>query len=445
MAVTKTRQSKPASKVVSKPAKAQKGILKTRLPNGLTIILKEMHAAPVTSFCVWYRVGSRNERLGITGVSHWLEHMMFKGTPNCGEAEMDRLVSREGGVRNAFTWIDFTAYYETMPSDKIDLAIEMETDRMVNTVFSAKQVESERAVIINERQGSENSPFFRLLEDLQAAAFRVHPYGHEVIGHMADLQRISREDLVGHYRQFYAPNNAIITVAGDFESEAMLTKINKLYGRLKPGKPVQAVKAPEPVQAGERRVTVKGEGQTHYLALAFHAPSGTHPDYMPLVALDSVLCGASGLSFFGGGTSNRSSRLSKALVDTGLFADIGGGVIPTIDPYLYSIAGTVMPGQNVAKCEAALWRELDKVRQMPVLADDMAKAIKQTKAQIAFSTETVTNQAFWLGFSEVVADYTWFTTYLDRLSEVTVEDVQRVANTYLTPDNVTVGQYLAQG
>ena len=382
MAVRKTSQfkpaSKPASKLVSKPAKAQKGILKTKLPNGLTIILKEMHAAPVTSFCVWYRVGSRNERLGITGVSHWLEHMMFKGTPSFGEVEMDRLVSREGGVRNAFTWIDFTAYYETMPSDKIDLAIEMETDRMVNTVFTAKQVESERAVIINERQGSENSPLFRLFEDIQAAAFKVHPYGHEVIGHMADLQRITWDDLVGHYKQFYAPNS-------------------------------------------------------------------THPDYMPLVALDSVLCGASGLSFFGGGTSNRSSQLSKALVDTGLFADIGGGVVPSIDPYLYSIAGTVMPGQDIAKCEAALWRELEKVRQTPVSADDLAKAIKQTKAQIAFSTETVTNQAFWLGFSEVVADYTWFTTYLDRLSRVTVEDVQRVANTYLTPDNVTVGQYLAQG
>ena len=196
MAVTKTLTSKTISKAgpkaspkaspkaapkfgkpaVPKAAKAQKGIFKTKLPNGLTVILKEMHAAPVTSFCVWYRVGSRNERLGTTGVSHWLEHMMFKGTPSFGEVEMDRLVSREGGVRNAFTWIDFTAYYETMPSDKIDLAIEMETDRMVNTVFTAKQVESERAVIINERQGSENSPFFRLLEDLQAAAFRVHPY-----------------------------------------------------------------------------------------------------------------------------------------------------------------------------------------------------------------------------------------------------------------------------
>ena len=203
--------------------------------------------------------------------------------------------------------------------------------------------------------------------------------------------------------------------------------------------------APEPAQSGERRVTVKGEGQTHYLALAFHAPAATHADYMPLVALDSVLCGASGLSFFGGGTSNRSSRLSKTLVDTGLFADIGGGVVPTLDPFLYSMAGTVMPGKDINACEQALWQEIERVQREGIAASDLHKAIKQTKAQIAFGTETVTNQAFWLGFSEVIADARWFTTYLDRLSQVTVGDVQRVAQQYLTRDNVTVGQYLGQG
>ena len=440
-----TRTHKSTQRLANKSARAN-DIHKTKLPNGLTIVLKEMHAAPVTSFCVWYRVGSRNEHLGITGASHWVEHMMFKGTPKYNEAEMDRMVSREGGVRNAFTWIDFTAYYETMPSDKIDLAVTLEADRMVNSKFDAKEVGSERVVIINEREGNENSPLFRLFEEMQSAAFKVHPYGHEVIGHMADLRRMSREDLHGHYQKFYAPNNAIVTVAGDFKRAEMLAKINKLYGKLKPSKSaIMPVNAPEPDQRGERRVTVKGEGQTNYLALAFHAPAATHADYMPLVALDSVLCGASGLSFFGGGTSNRSSLLSKTLVDTGLFADIGGGVVPTIDPFLYSLAGTVMPGKNINECEQALWGEIEKVRQAKLLQSDLDKAIKQTKAQVAFGTETVTNQAFWLGFSEVVADYGWFTTYLDRLSAVTVDDVLRVAEKYLTRDNVTVGQYLAQG
>ena len=192
---TRTKIAPPAARAAIKTNSHANDIFKTKLANGLTVILKEMHAAPVTSFCVWYRVGSRNEHLGITGVSHWVEHMMFKGTPKFNEAEMDRMVSREGGQRNAFTWIDFTAYYETMPSAKIDLAIDLEADRMVNSKFDAKEVSSERVVIINEREGSENSPLFRLFEDMQATAFKVHPYGHEVIGHMANLHRISRDDL----------------------------------------------------------------------------------------------------------------------------------------------------------------------------------------------------------------------------------------------------------
>jgi zinc protease len=407
--------------------------------------MKEMHAAPVVSFCVWYRVGSRNEHLGITGVSHWVEHMMFKGTQRFTESDLDRMVSREGGVRNAFTWIDFTAYYETMPANKINLAMDLEADRMTHSRFAPQEVASERTVIINERQGNENSPFFRLFEELQGAAFRVHPYGHEVIGHEDDLRSMTRDDLYGHYRKFYAPNNAIVAVAGDFASSEMLDRVIKYYGKLKPSNGIPTVKAREPQQRGERRVTVKGEGVTNYVALAFHAPSATHEDYMPLVALDSVLCGASGLSFFGGGTSNRSSRLSKALVDTGYAADCGGGVLPTIDPFLYSITATAMPGRAIADVESKLWEQIDAIRQAPVSQADLDKALKQTRAQVAFGTETVTNQAFWMGFSEVISDHSWFSTYLDRLSRVTVADVQRVANQYLTRDNVTVGHYLGQG
>jgi zinc protease len=420
-------------------------IVKKKLKNGLTIVLKEMRVAPVTSFCVWYRVGSRNEHLGITGISHWVEHMMFKGTKRFNEAELDRLVSREGGVRNAFTWVDFTAYYETMPSHKIDLAIDLEADRMVNSLFDRKETESERTVIINERQMYENSPGFRLSEDIQAAAFKAHPYGHEVIGHMTDLRKMTRDDLYHHYKKYYAPNNAIIAVAGDFDTKEMLSKIEKRYGKLKPSNTLPQINVEEPVQKGARRVTVKGEGDTNYLSLAFHAPNATHADYMPMVALDSVLCGASGLSFFGGGTSNRSSRLSKSMVDAGWTADIGGGVIPSIDPFLYQIGATILPGKDIDEVERVLWGELAKVKRDGVTQAELDKALKQTRAQVAFGTETVTNQAFWLGFSEVIQDHNWFVTFLDRLSRVTVDDVQRVANFYLDQDKVTVGQYLAQG
>jgi len=426
---------------VRKSAAGNGKVVKRRLKNGLTIVLREMHASPVTSFCVWYRVGSRNEHLGITGASHWVEHMMFKGTQRFDETELDRLVSREGGARNAFTWIDFTCYYETMPADRIALAVDLEADRMANSRFAPREVASERTVILNERDMYENSPGFRLNEEIQAAAFRVHPYGHEVIGHVADLKSMTRDDLFAHYRRYYTPDNAIVSVAGDFAARDMLALIEKHFGKIKTAPKTQAVRAKkartplrieEPPQRGERRVVVRGEGETHYLSLAFHAPAADDPDYMALVALDSVLCGASGLSFFGGGTSNRSSRLSRALVDGGIAADIGGGVLPTIDPFLYSIGGTLLPGRHIQEMEA-------------VDAAELEKALKQPRAQVAFSTETVTNQAFWLGSAQIIGDQSWFDSFLDRLAQVTPADVLSVAQRYLSRDNVTVGTYFGSG
>ncbi|MCX6017723.1 MAG: pitrilysin family protein [Chloroflexi bacterium] len=433
------------------PKSSAKSVIRRRLKNGLTVVLKEMHAAPVISFCVWYRVGSRDEHLGITGASHWVEHMMFKGTKRFNETELDRLVSREGGARNAFTWIDFTAYYETMPADRIELAIDLEADRMVNSRFDMREVNSERTVILNEREMYENSPGFRLNEEMQAAAFRVHPYGHEVIGHVTDLRSMTRDDLYAHYQRHYAPGNAVITVAGDFTARDMLAMIEKYFSKIKPNVATPKKRAAvrprivEPAQRGERRIIVRGEGETNYLQMAFHAPAADDVDYMALVALDSVLCGASGLSFFGGGTSNRSSRLSKALVDGGYAADIGGGVLPTVDPFLYTISGTVMPGKSIEEMETAIWAEIERIRTQPVENAELEKALKQTRAQVAFSTETVTNQAFWLGFAEIIDDHTWFDTFLERLAHVTREDVQRVAQRYLTRDNVTVGAYLGSG
>lgn len=424
-------------------------MIKTKtLKNGLRVMLKEMHTAPLASIAIYYKVGSRNEHAGITGISHWVEHMMFKGTPAFSEGEQDRLISREGGSRNAFTWIDFTTYYATVPSSQIELVLKMEADRMANSVFAPKEVKSERTVIINERQGSENSPTFRLAEEVTAAAFRAHPYGHMVIGHMGDLERMTREDLYGHYRRFYAPNNAILCASGDFDPREMMAKIEAEFGGIQPSpapKPRKhaAPSASEPPQKGERRVTVRGEGLTDYLLMAFHAPATTHEDYFALVALDTVLCGASGLSFFGGGGSNRSCRLSRALVDTGMASDIGGGVTPTIDPYLYELFAGAQSGQDVNKIERVIWREIERAQKDGLSQTELDKAIKQTRAQFAFATEGVTPHAFWMGFAEMFANYDWFLNYMDNLSKVTLEDARRVANLYLTRDNVTVGQYIA--
>jgi zinc protease len=421
-------------------------VYKTRLKNGLTVLLKEVRVAPVISWWVWYRVGSRHERPGITGISHWVEHMMFKGTRKFPPREPDRMIARDGGVRNAMTWIDWTAYFETLPADKIDYALRLEADRMRHALFPPKEVESERTVIISERQMSENEPTARLFEEVQAAAFRVHPYHHEVIGDMADLLSMTRADLYGHYRQYYAPNNAIAVAVGDFDARAMLARIRELFGGYQPMPLPEQRPRPEPEQKGERRVAVHDEGATAYVTFAYHAPSARDPDFHALVALDSILGGASSFNMFGGGgTSNKSSRLYRALVQTGLAASVSGSFGPTVDPYLYTFFATVRAGQSSAAVEQALDAEIERVRQEPVAEAELAKAIKQARAMFAYGAESVTNQGFWLGFTEVLQDYTWFETYLERLEAVTVADIQRVAQKYFARHSRTVGHVLPEG
>ena len=205
------------------------------LSNGLQIKLKEIHTAPLISSWIWYRVGSRDEVSGRTGVSHWVEHLQFKGTERFPAEELEKAVSRTGGIWNAFTYLDWTTYFETMPADKIGLALELEADRMLYSTHDPEEVESERTVVISERQGRENSPGFRLGEAVRNAAFRVHPYHHEIIGDLADLLSLTPDNLFQHYQTYYAPNNAVITVAGDFETDVMLQRITDLYSRVPAG------------------------------------------------------------------------------------------------------------------------------------------------------------------------------------------------------------------
>jgi zinc protease len=421
---------------------ADSKVTKTRLKNGLTVLLKEVHTAPVISWWVWYRVGSRNERPGCTGISHWVEHMMFKGTQRFPGNYSDRVIARDGGVRNAMTWIDWTTYFATLPADKIDFALRLEADRMGRALFPPKEVASERTVIISERQGSENNPAFRLMEEVQAAAFRVHAYHHTVIGDMADLETMTRDDLYGYYKQYYAPNNAIAVAVGDFKSRDMLARIKELFGGYKPRPLPERRPRPEPEQKGERRVTLTGEGETAYLDVNYHVPGATHPDFYPLVALDSILAGASSFNLFGRGTSNKSSRLYRALVETGLAASVSGGLSATVDPYLYSLFATVRSGQTPEAVEKALDVEIERAQNEAVTADELAKALKQARALFAFGAESVTNQGYWLGATEIFDSYRWFENYLDRLASVTPADVQRVAQQYLARTNRTVGHFI---
>lgn len=420
-----------------------KKVSRTVLDNGLTVLIKEMHHAPVATLWVFYRVGSRNEVPGITGISHWVEHMMFKGTPAFPGQSLDWAISRVGGHWNAFTTPDLTTYFETMPAGEIELALQIEADRMVNSLFEEDEVESERTVITSERQGLENSPMFRLSEEVSAAAFRVHPYHHKVIGDMVDLETISRDDLYSHYQRYYHPSNAIVVAAGDFDSEAMLIRITELFGPLEAGQVVKPVQRAEPEQRGERRVTVEGEGDTAYLIIAYRAPSATDPLFFPMAVLTTALLGG-GAGPMGNSGSNKSSRLYKALVHSELAADVRGGLSPSLDPTLLTISATVRAGRSPAEVEAALDSELAQLlKDRPLTEEELGKAIKRAKAAFAYSSESVTNQGFWLGFSELTTgSHLWLDEYLEKLQGVTLADLGMAAAQIFDHRRRTVGWYV---
>lgn len=409
------------------------------LDNGMTVLLREAHHAPVISWWVMYRIGSRNERTGHTGISHWVEHMMFKGTEKFPPGYLDKAIDRVGGQWNAFTSMDFTMYFETLPAEHIDLALEAEADRMLNAAFDPEETESERTVIISERQGIENRPTFWLREEVRAAAFRVHGYHHEIIGDMADLETMTRDDLYNHYQRHYTPANAVAIAVGAFDTDEMLEKVKSIYGDLPTQPKPELFTRQEPEQIGERRVMVERPGNTRFIEAAWRVPPATHDDWFALEILDSVLTGP------GGGVDNKTSRLYQALVKSEICVSMGGGVQESIDPYLYTIMLTLRDGRTHEEAETALLKEIDRVREDGITQAELDKARKQARAAFAYGTESITNQAYYLAQSAVLGDYDWFDNYIGKLEAVTVEDVQRVAQQYLVPRNRTIGWLIPTG
>ena len=404
------------------------------LDNGLTVLLKEVHSAPVISWWLAYRVGSRNEPTGKTGVSHWVEHMMFKGTEQFPAGMLDREIDRAGGQWNAFTSMDSTKYFETLPAHKIDIAMRAEADRMSNAIFDAYEAESERTVIISERQGAENQPTFWLQEEVRGTAFRVHGYHHEIIGDETDLRTMTRDDLFNHYRHHYKPANAAAIAVGAFDTDDMLAKIDRLYGSIpSDALPLDLFVRQEPDPQGERRVQVERPGKTAFYEICHRVPAATHKDWLKLKVLDAILSGSSGAS------DNKTSRLYQALVKTEIAAGVGAWITPTIDPYLYSILVTLRDDRSPAEAEEVLLAEFARLQADGVSEAELNKARKQTKAAFAYSTESVTEQAFWLAQSFILDDVTWFDTYADRLMAVSADDVLDVAQRYLAPKNRVVG------
>lgn len=415
------------------------------LDNGLQIFLKEIHTAPLIASWLWYRVGSRDERPGLTGISHWTEHMQFKGTPRFPAHKLDRGISRVGGSWNAMTYLDWTSYYATMPADKIGLVLELEADRMFNSLFEEAEVASERSVVITEREGNENEPMFRLSEAIQHAAFRLHPYRHEVIGDPADLRSITRQDLFDHYRRYYVPNNAVLSLAGDFDTAAMLGRIRELFEPVPQGAAPPRPMQVEPPLGGEFRLEVSGPGETTYVQAAYRFPPASHPDFFALGVMDSLLAGPGSLNMFGGGLSNKTSRLYRALVDQEIAVGVSGGASATIDPFLYCFTLTVHPQRKPEEALAALDAEIERLKSEPVTEQEVQRAVKQVRALFSYGSESITNQAFWMGYTEMFASHTWFLNFLEELEKVTPVDVTRAARQYLVSENRVVGIYRPDG
>ena len=306
------------------------------LDNGLRVLVREVRTAPLVSVWCWYRVGSKDERPGLTGVSHWCEHMNFKGTTNIPRDQVKGIIDQYGGFWNGYTWIDQTTYMETASTDALDKMLFIESERMSRCLYDPADCASERTVIISELQGNENDPDQLLDTEVTAAAFKAHSYRHPTIGWLGDLKTMSRDDLYGYYTQHYLPNNATLVVVGDVDTDDAFRRAERAFGDIEPGTIPDRVQTVEPEQVGERRVTIRREGTTAYLKVAYHAPAVDHDDFAPMLVIDAALTGAKGLnlwSSFRAAPPQRRSRLYRALVDHRLAAAVGGACVATEDPY----------------------------------------------------------------------------------------------------------------
>jgi zinc protease len=338
---------------LAQPSAASADVHEQVLDNGLRVLIQEVHTAPLATVWCWYRVGSKDETSGLTGVSHWVEHMNFKGTTNIPRDQVKGIIERYGGYWNGYTWIDQTTYTETATRDALDHMVFIESERMARSLFDPADCESERTVIISELQGGENDPEQLLDQELTAAAFRAHPYRHPTIGWLSDLQVMTRDDLYSYYRRFYVPNNATLVVVGDVTVDDALTSITRHFDPIPPGELKSRTYTREPEQLGERRIMVRREGTTAYLKVAYHAPGVTEAEFFPMLVLDAVLSGAKGINLWASFRTpppQRSTRLYQALVNTGLASAVNGSFIPTQHPFLYTVSLTftdVVPHQAV--------------------------------------------------------------------------------------------------
>ena len=399
------------------------------LDNGMTVFLIPDNSCPSITVQVWYKTGSRNERPGITGISHLFEHLMFKGTIKFPGGAFDRLIEANGGWDNAWTWLDNTAFFEVMPSQKIELVLKLEADRCRNLILDEENVNSERNVVINERLwGVDNSPEGSLYEVFINNAFVAHPYRWEVIGFLSDLKAITLEDCLEYYRIHYAPNNCFLIISGDFESSNIMNLVKKYFGPLKAEQPPPPVNAVEPEQMGEKRIDFNRAAQLPAMMAGYKIPAAADPDVIPLEVVAKIL--------FDG----ESSRLYKKLVyDEQKAIAVEGEAETHHDPYLFYVYAQATPGSDIEYVKKAIFEEIEKMAVEPILPRELQKAKNQMESDFIMGLQSNTNRANNIGGFEISTDdYNNIYSYPDKVQKVTSDDVMRVAGKYFVKEHRTV-------
>jgi zinc protease len=401
------------------------------LANGLKILLVEEPKAPVVTVQIWYKVGSRNEVMGRAGLSHMLEHMMFKGTPKFGKGEFSKIIKKNGGNDNAFTSQDFTAYFENLAADKLGLALEMEADRLHGLLLDPKEFQLEREVVKEERRlRTEDVPQAYLVEQIYSQAFMEHPYHWPIIGWFNDLNAMTREDLKTYYEKYYVPNNATLVIVGDVKAETTLPMIKQYFEGIPKGSPPPPPTIAEPEQKGERRIIVKREAQLPFIYFGYKVPNFKSPDVYALAVLENIL------------SAGKSARLYDALVYRKKLAlQVGAGYNElSADPELFTFYALVQPQAKSEDVEKAVLMEIERLKKEPPSDVELQKAKNQVEARNLFEQDSVFRQAMLLGTAETVgAGWQYVADYVDKVRGVTREDIQRVARQYLNEDTRTVG------
>ncbi len=398
------------------------------LENGLTVLTREDHANPIVATMMFYRVGSRFEQPGGTGISHFLEHMMFKGTTSYGKGEIDQITARNGGGNNAFTSQDYTAYYFCFASDRWQSALEIESDRMCNAVFDPDEFELEKRVILEELRLDQDHPYGALHQAVELKSFEKHPYRFPVIGLHQDVLHITRAQMQEHYRSFYVPNNSVLVIVGDFETAPTLALIEKLFGPIPSGRVPETPTEEEPVREQQVRIAVERPSHIPRMLLSFPAPSVLDADHYGFQVLERIL------------SEGKLSRLHRRLVeDTRLAAAISTELNDTRDPYLFFVGLDLKEKADLERAEAILFEEAERLATSPPTIEELRRAKNQCQMQVLGDFETTLDQALQLGSMEILHSCDYWNDYGKRINQLTAEEVSAVAGRYCSFSRATVG------